>query len=350
MKNGMASLGGRSRRRWMVVAGVMVFWLFLWVMTGSFAAAIVIMVVLTLVVVVIVVGLRTLGITRDHPFFKRIAARPWRNGRDVLNLALGSLSEVLVMTPSGSLYAPDSVELAMNPRDLASLHQWMDFDVLSASASEAYGTYVAEHGARFAGPCQPEVYIVPDASLPQGRYRLRRGVPASARHTPDTQHLPDPAERQFAYSAEDQTATQVDPARVAPVAKQAVARTRADIRPGQTVMDGAVMEGAATVMEQTRPVVPKLRLVTGSAVAQTSWSGARAGRGAVELKLPDVPTVSRVHATFTFSAGRWWVTSKGANGLCVNGTPIAGKHPLSDGDTIRWGKLGDAPQSKVEIG
>lgn len=349
MKNGMASLRGPGRRRLAIVVGVAVFWLFLGVMTGSFAAATVILVALALVVVLIVVGLRTLGITRDHPFVKRIASRPWRNGRDVLNLALGSLSQVLVMTPSGSLYAPDSVELAMNPRDLASLHQWMDFDVLSASASEAYGKYVAERGARFAGPCQPEVYIVPDAALPQGRFRLRRGVPVSARHTPDTQHLPDHAARQFAGTAEDRTATKVDQ-KAAPVAKQAVARTRLDISPGQTVMDGAVMEGAATVMEQTRPAVPKLRLVTGSAVAQTSWSGARAGRGAVELQLPDVPTVSRVHATFTFSAGRWWVTSKGANGLCVNGAPVAGKHPLRDGDTIRWGKLDDAPQSKVEIG
>jgi pSer/pThr/pTyr-binding forkhead associated (FHA) protein len=106
----------------------------------------------------------------------------------------------------------------------------------------------------------------------------------------------------------------------------------------------------ATVMEQIRPVVPVLRLVTGSLVTETSMSGARAGRGPVELVLPDVPTVSREHARFTFSAGRWWVTNQGMNGLFVNGVPVAGEQPLSDGDSIRWGTRTDAPLSRIEIG
>jgi len=110
------------------------------------------------------------------------------------------------------------------------------------------------------------------------------------------------------------------------------------------------MDGMATVMEQIRPAVPVLRLVTGSSVAETSMSGARAGRGPVELVLPDVPTVSRLHARFTFAAGRWWVTNQGANGLSVNGVPVSGKHPLSDGDSIRWGTRPDAPLSRIEIG
>jgi pSer/pThr/pTyr-binding forkhead associated (FHA) protein len=110
------------------------------------------------------------------------------------------------------------------------------------------------------------------------------------------------------------------------------------------------MDGMATVMEQIRPAVPVLRLVTGSSVAETQVSGARAGRGTVELALPDVPTVSRVHAVFTFDDGRWWVTNQGVNGLSVNGVRVAGEHPLSDGDSIRWGTAPDAPMSRVEIG
>jgi len=332
MVNGLASLRGRSRRRWAIAGGVAACWLVVEMMTGSVVATTFILLVIAVVGVVTVAGLRALGVTRDHPWLQRMATRPWRNGRDVLNLAMQHLSDVLVLTPSGALFAPDSVELAMNPRDLASLHQWMDFDVLSASVSEAYENYVAEHGARFAGPCQPEVYIVPDGSLPQGRYRLSRGVPASARSVP--------VERRSAHAPQEYAAT-----KAGPVADKAVGRTRQDISLGRTVMDGM-----ATVMEQVRPAVPMLRLVTGSLVAETSRSGARAGRGPVELELPDVPTVSRVHATFTFTAGRWWVTSKGVNGLCVNGVLVAGRHPLSDGVAIRWGKKADAPQSKVEIG
>ena len=110
------------------------------------------------------------------------------------------------------------------------------------------------------------------------------------------------------------------------------------------------MDGLATVMEQIRPAVPVLRLVTGSSVAETSMSGARAGRGVVELELPNVPTVSREHARFTFADGRWWVTNQGMNGISVNGAPVSGKHPVSDGDSIRWGSSPDALLSRVEIG
>ena len=104
-----------------------------------------------------------------------------------------------------------------------------------------------------------------------------------------------------------------------------------------------------TIMEPGPAPVPVLRLVTGSSVAETRVSGARAGRGPVELVLPDVLTVSREHATFTFSDGRWWITNQGRNGLALNGAPVAGEQPLSDGDTIRWGTRTDALRSRVEI-
>ena len=106
--------------------------------------------------------------------------------------------------------------------------------------------------------------------------------------------------------------------------------------------------GMATIMEQGLPV-PALRLVTGTSVAETMMSGARAGRGSVEMVLPDVPTVSREHARFTFCDGRWWITNQGRNGLTLNGAPVAGQQPLSNGDAIRWGTRQDALLSRVEI-
>jgi pSer/pThr/pTyr-binding forkhead associated (FHA) protein len=95
--------------------------------------------------------------------------------------------------------------------------------------------------------------------------------------------------------------------------------------------------------------VPTLRLVTGDSMAQTTTSGAVAGRGEVELALPQVPTVSREHARFTFASGQWWITNLGRNGLTVNGVPLAGERPLSTGDLIRWGSRPDALQSWVEV-
>jgi pSer/pThr/pTyr-binding forkhead associated (FHA) protein len=103
-------------------------------------------------------------------------------------------------------------------------------------------------------------------------------------------------------------------------------------------------------MERTIAPVPVLRLITGSSVAATVVSGARAGRGSVELVLPDVPTVSREHARFTFCDGRWWITNQGRNGLTLNDVPVAGERPVGDGDVIRWGMRPDALLSRIEIG
>jgi FHA domain len=274
---------------------------------------------------------------------------------------------VFIVMPSGSLIAPDVVELQMSPDDLVSLRERMELDVVSTSLTEVYEDRVAERGARFAGSCQPEVYIVPDGSVPQGRYRLRQGRPVSARYSPGTRDLPDVPDLmdlQFGYVTQEFAATAQDPVGTGsapkhgypePVPASGYAQPVGAgpsglawyevVDPGRTIMDGA-----ATVMEQIRPAVPVLRLVTGSSVAETSMSGARAGRGPVELMLPDVPTVSREHARFTFSEGRWWVTSQGMNGLFVNGVRVSGKQPLIDGDSIRWGASSDAPLSRIEIG
>jgi pSer/pThr/pTyr-binding forkhead associated (FHA) protein len=92
-----------------------------------------------------------------------------------------------------------------------------------------------------------------------------------------------------------------------------------------------------------------LRLVTGDSTAETQVSGARAGRGDVELPLPEVPTVSREHARFTYADGQWWVTNLGRNGLTLNGVPLAGRRSVRDGDSIRWGSKADALVSRVEV-
>jgi hypothetical protein len=278
-----------------------------------------------------------MGITRDHPWLRRMAARPWRDGQDVLNASMRHLSDVFIVMPSGSLIAPDVVELQMNPDDLASLCERMELDVVSTSVTEVYEEQVAERGARFARSCQPEVYVVPDDSVPQGRYRLRQGLPVGGRPSPGPRDLPDGPDL-YAQPASV-------PAYAQPVGAWPGDRTRSEVDPGRTIMDGV-----ATVMEQIRPARPVLRLVTGSSVTETSMSGARAGRGPVELALPDVPTVSRQHAVFTFSEGRWWVANQGRNGLSLNGVPVSDKQPLSDGDSIRWGTGPDAPLSLIEIG
>jgi FHA domain-containing protein len=328
-----APLRQRSRRRWTIAGGVAACWVVLEVVMGSAVSATMLLVAVAGLGAASVGGLRAMGITRDHPWVWQLASRPWRDGQDVLKIAMRHLSDVFVVTPSGLLLAPNVVELQLNPGDLVSLCERLELGVIRASVTEVYEDQVAAHGARFAGPGRADVLVIAVGSVPQGRYRLRQADQVSVDAEPD---MPDAwyadIQPEFAYA----------------VPQHAYARpgSRAwqEPDPGLTVAGGV-----ATIMERSLDSVPVLRLVTGSSVAETMMSGARAGRGSVELVLPDVPTVSREHARFTFSDGRWWITNQGRNGLSLNGVPVAGEQPLSDGDAIRWGTRPDALLSRVEI-
>jgi len=275
-------------------------------------------------------GLRAMGITRDHPWIRRMASRPWRDGQDVLRVAMRHLPDVFLVTPSGALLAPNLVELQLHPDDLDSLCERMELGVVSASVTEVYQEQVAKYGARLTGAGGAQVYVIATGSVQPGRYRLRQGDSVSI--DDNLHHYPNAAP-DWAYST--------------PQRGYAESGRRHWREPDPDLTVGG---GMVTIMEPSLAPVPVLRLVTGSSVAETRMSGARAGRGPVELALPDVLTVSREHATFTFSDGRWWITNQGRNGLTLNGAPVAGEQPLSDGDTVRWGANPDALLSRVKIG
>jgi hypothetical protein len=314
----------------MVAGGVAACWVVLEVVTGSAVSATVVLMLIAALTAAGVGGLRALGITRDHPWIRRIASRPWRDGQDVLKVVMRHLADVFVVTPSGALIAPNLVELQLNPDDLDFLCERMEPGVISASMTEVYEEQVAAYGARLAGPGRAEVYVIAAGSVAPGRYRLRQGDPVSIDAQPDRYANAAP---EWAYSAP----------------QHGYAESGGYVW-GKPDPDLTVGGGVVTIMEPSPALIPVLQLVTGSSVAETRVSGARAGRGSVELALPDVLTVSREHATFTFSDGRWWVTNQGRNGLTLNGVPVAGEQPLSDGDTIRWGASPDALLSRVRIG
>jgi hypothetical protein len=258
---------------------------------------------------------------------------------------------VFVVTPSGSLLAPDHVELRMNPDDLRSLGEHMEIGVAAQSAAEVYVDQVTAHGARPTGPGPAEVRIIPDDDVPPGRYRLRQGQPVNAGALHSFQPGPQLAHAgaQSASGGVAAPGLAVDVPRPAPQPPQGGfvghdGNTRAHPESGLSTVTGM-----PTVIELPHSSVPMLRLVTGGAVTETRVSGACAGRGHVELKLPAEPTVSREHARFTFSDGQWWIGNLGRNGMTVNGATLAGEQPLHDGDSIRWGMRPDALLSRVEI-
>ena len=179
-RRGRAPLRQRSRRRWAIAGGVAAGWLVLEVMTGSAVSATLVLVAIAGLAGASLAGLRALGITRDHPWIQRIASRPWRDGQDVLRIAMRHLPDVFVITPSGSLLAPCVVELQLNPADLESLRERMDLDVISSSLTEVYDEQVAAYQARPAAPGRAQVYVIASGSVPPGRYRLRQGDPVRA--------------------------------------------------------------------------------------------------------------------------------------------------------------------------
>ena len=333
----------RSRRRWSVVGGVAAAWLVLYLIAGSALSATMLLMAFAATGAIAALFLRSMGVTLDHPRIRQLASRPWRDGQAVLQVAMSHLHDVYVITPNGSLFAPTSVEIQMNPEDLVSLCDRIELSVVIASVTQAYADQVVRYGARFATSEPAEAYVVADERIPRGRYRLRQGHPATAaaqREMPDASYYMSP-EPEFAYAV---------PRHADDGSDGWVWRER---DPALTTVDAraVVNDGPATVLETTTaPPVPVLRLVTGDSVAQTQMTGARAGRGSVELPLPDVPTISREHARFEFSEGRWWVTNQGINGLAVNGAAVETERPLSDGDAIRWGSRQDALVSRVEIG
>ena len=372
----------RNRRRWALAAAVTVCWVVLWTVTGSLVGGTLVLLFLAGLGVVTVLALRALGVTRDHPWVRQIATRPWRDGQEVLQLALRHLPEVFVVTPSGALLAPTAVELRLNPRDFGSLGERMDIGLVETSAAEVYGEQVAAHGARLAGPGPVEVSLISDPSVPEGRYQLRQGRPLGAPGPSGFQQAPPgpgyrPAEGPASSPGSQVGAYPVgggldaypagggldaDPAGSGagtgtgwPFARDGWTTSApagaADAATALTVATAASAGGGlATVAEPARSMIPTLRLITGGRVGETRMSGARAGRGAVELSLPDVPTVSREHARFTYSDGQWWVANLGMNGMTLNGTSAAGEQPLHDGDVIHWGTNEQAPVSRVQIG
>ena len=121
-------LQARSRRRWIVAGAVTGLWLLLLIVSGSLTSSLVLLVLALVILALMTVGLRSLGIGRDHPAVQALATRPWRDGREVLALALRHMSEVFIVTPNGSRLAPSSVELCMNPADVASLANLIDLE------------------------------------------------------------------------------------------------------------------------------------------------------------------------------------------------------------------------------
>jgi hypothetical protein len=332
-------LQSRARRRWLVAVGLAVVWAFFAYNAGSVLAGTVLLVLTGAVVALLVLALRFLGINSEHPWVQRMAARPWRDGRDVLQLGLRHLSEVLIVTPGGSLLAPNAVELRMNPGDLAALTEMMDIGLINESAAEAYQAEISARSASLADDAPVQVSVVGDAEVAPGRYRLRQGRPAGLGPpggAGQAVYPPPPAEH---------------PSWMGLPSSADLVGAHTGAGRGQASLTSTPTLAAEPATVAAHGQVPALRLLTNGQVSETRVPGARAGRASTaELVLPQDPRVSRMHAEFTFSEGQWHIINTGLNGITLNGSPITEMHVIKDGDRIGWGIQPGALVSSVEIG
>jgi hypothetical protein len=208
-----------------------------------------------------------------------------RTGKMVLIRALNHLQRVFVMSPNRVKLAPSSVEIRMNPDDLASLAEEMEVAAAADFASVAYRSAILKHGARVTSAAPLDVRISADESVPAGRYRIVPR-PESGNH--------------YAPSA---------------LAQNPVLRL---------ITDNEVTESQISGVHAGRSKT-------------------------VEFVLPVKRTVSRVHARFTVVDGEWYITGLGVNGILVNDRALTGVQMLYDGDVLSWGRTADAPTSRVEI-
>jgi hypothetical protein len=310
-----------QRRRWPVIGSGIGALIVLYLITQSVIDSIILLIVLAALVIAALILVRRLAEHSGQPAMRRMPSQPERDAQDVWQAALRHLPETFTMAPDRTLRAADVVELRMNPGDLRALGESIDPQLVTTSSSDAYRARIAEHGAQISGSSQPRVALVSDPDLPPGRYRLE----------------PRPSEPL--------------PPRAAVGGGAGANATGGDWRNAQTMAQDQLTAAEQQLTVAEKLPIPPLRLLTGGTVAETRKSGARAGRGPdVELRLPDVSTVSRVHAELTYADGRWWITNQGRNGLTVNGSPVSGQSPVSDGDVIQWGNRHDALTSRVQVG
>jgi FHA domain len=287
----------RSRKRWAAVAGIAALWVILSYGAGSVVAGTILLVLLAVAVVIIMIAMRSLGINRDHPWMQWLDARPRAGVSEPPSVPWRDVSE-----PAG--YAG-----------------WRD---VSSPAGPVPWRDVSEPAAPAGWPSPGGPAVPPgwgDARDPAALVGRPGPGPSSPPGPPGP---PQPANSVLAHAREG--GAYVNPA---------AART--------------VVSEFVTVAAQAQ--VPLLRLRTNGQLSETRTSGVRAGRSMeAELRLPEEPTVSRMHAEFTFIDGRWHVTNRGLNGVTLNGTALTGMHALRDGDSIGWGTQPGALVSRVEIG
>ena len=331
--------------------------------TGSLVVPVVLVVCLALFGACAVATGRLLGVGRHHRTIAWLMERSWRDPPQVLQLALRALPETLTWAPSGRWYGHRRLVLWLNPLTFDALVDRVRGQALAQWATDAYEGVLADHASVLDETGAPHVAVRPSDDIGRGQWRFthaeadpparhRPGAPAAEAADPD-HHSREWDSQPSRFASPPFLTGWQDGGTVDTASFHDGLTVRADVE-ARHKNSGTSPGEPPTVLESDAArdsSAPPIGLVTTGHLQQTALSPAVAGRGGdADLRLPDVPTISRRHAVLTHRSGRWWIESCGRNGLTINGIPVVGARALHHNDVLTWGSTPSSPTSRVEIG
>jgi hypothetical protein len=323
-------------------------WLLLLLRTQSLTTATVLTILLAAVLAGVILTVRLSGLPADiAPLMERLRSRPWRDPMVVFQEGLARLPLTLVSGARDHVWAHNELVMLLSERDLTALLRQIEPSLLETLASDEYSQVVSAYGARLRHASPVRVQIRSSIGVPDGTARFRfpgwPTAPPSVSRYDIANH--DGGTVRDAV-ADLGSASAVRPAVDRPV--PAESDTASPIALGMTTELTATQHEA--VDAAANKIVPTLFLHTSGSRSSTRMSSAIAGRDPrVDLVLPDVGTVSRRHARFSYVDGRWCVECLGRNGLLLNGREVSLRQVVNDEDTLTWGRSTSALTSQVQL-
>jgi hypothetical protein len=327
-----------------VLAGVpLVFWLFALVESRSIIGATLATLALALLYLLLTAVARHFDLGVVEPGVQWVFERGWRQPLRTWDLAVKDLRSAIHPGVSGRGRACPQQRLGFAPATLEALEREMTPTMMTDLATEAFARACEKGKVVFDDTRPVRVFIGPDRYLGVGqwsrRYVREGGVPDPTPGSPSKIRSQHP----------DGQPVGDDPTR--PYAD--FEPTRAETAPSHT---GRESDPDATQHESdlTRSFSTLTLVTDGAERSVTAGVPVTVGRESTcDIVLPSPDNkIHRHHATIGYRTdGRWWLVPKGAHGVRVgqahhkDGDPV----PLSDGDTVAWGRSPKALRSQVRI-
>ena len=339
---------------WVLVVVAAAFWLLALTESRSIIGATAATLAVTLLYTVIVAVARYFDLGTLEQGVRWLIERGWRKPQRTFRLATADLRSAVHPSANGRARACPQQRLDFAPATLQALERLMPPKDMADLATDAFVKACQKRKAIFSDERPVQVVIGSDHRLGLGqwshRYIPEGGIPELLRRPKvTTRPATAPGDPSPTQPYTDFEPTHSEPGPASP-----------DSDPTRSELDstGPELDPDSTRRESatdTTVSFPTLTLIT-DGDQRTVGAGAPVTIGresTCDIVLPSPnKKIHRHHATLTYRPdGRWWLRPEGDHGVRVGGTHHGpgDETPLSDGDTIAWGRSPSARRSQVRI-